>query len=457
MTALITSTPTDAVRGGVALPQRRHLVTEVPGPRSRELMARREKAVARGIGVMLPAFVTAAGGGILQDVDGNSLIDLGSGIAVTSVGNSAPRVVDAVTEQMQRFTHTCFMINPYEGYVEVCEALHRLTPGDHEKRSALFTSGAEAVENAVKIARSYTRRQAVVVFEHGYHGRTNLTMALTAKNMPYKDGFGPFAPEVYRAPLSYPFRDGLSGEQAARRAIDVIDKQVGAANVAAVVIEPIQGEGGFIVPAPGFLPALAQWARSAGAVFVADEVQTGFARTGAMFASEHEDVVPDLVTTAKGIAGGLPLSAVTGRADIMDAPHVGGLGGTYGGNPVACAAALASIATIEADGLVARAAAIGDTVLARLRDVQARCPAVGDVRGRGAMIAVELGRPGSTEPDPAAAAAVAAACHREGVVVLSCGTYGNVLRLLPPLVISGELLTEGLDVLTGAIEAITTS
>ena len=454
---LTAAMPSDKAVYTGALPQRRRLVTEIPGPRSRELLARRERAVARGVSVMLPAFVTAAGGGILEDADGNSLIDLGSGIAVTSVGNSAPRVVQAVIEQVERFTHTCFMITPYEEYVQVCEALDRLTPGDHEKRSALFTSGAEAVENAVKIARSYTRRQAVVVFEHGYHGRTNLTMALTAKNMPYKNGFGPFAPEIYRAPLSYPFQDGLSGEQAASRAIDVIEKQVGADNVAAVVIEPIQGEGGFIVPAPGFLPALAGWARANGAVFVADEVQTGFARTGAMFASEHEAVVPDLVTTAKGIAGGLPLSAVTGRADIMDAPHVGGLGGTYGGNPVACAAALASIAAIEEDGLVARASAIGDTVLARLRDVQARYPVVGDVRGRGAMLAVELVRPGSTAPDSAAAAAVAAACHREGVVVLTCGTYGNVLRLLPPLVISDELLADGLDVLTGAIEAVATS
>lgn len=449
---MTTTTEPTVVRGPVA--QRRHLVTEVPGPRSRELLGRREAAVARGVGTTLPVFVAAAGGGVLVDVDGNSLVDLGSGIAVTSVGNAAPRVVEAVQAQAAAFTHTCFMVTPYAGYVEVCEALSRLTPGDHEKRSALFTSGAEAVENAVKIARSHTRRQAVVVFDHAYHGRTNLTMALTAKNMPYKDGFGPFAPEVYRAPLSYPFRDGLTGEQAAARAIDVIEKQVGAANVAAVLIEPIQGEGGFVVPAPGFLPALAGWARSAGAVFIADEVQTGFARTGAMFACEHEGVVPDLVTTAKGIAGGLPLSAVTGRAEIMDAPHVGGLGGTYGGNPVACAAALAAIATIEQDGLVARAAAIGETVLARLRDVQSRVPAVGDVRGRGAMVAVELVRPGTTEPDAAATAEVARRCHAAGVVVLTCGTYGNVIRLLPPLVIDDDLLSDGLDVLCEALSAL---
>jgi 4-aminobutyrate aminotransferase/(S)-3-amino-2-methylpropionate transaminase len=451
----ITAPSADLSVNGV--PQHRRLVTTVPGPRSLELLARREEAVARGVSVMLPTFVERAGGAVLVDVDGNHLIDMGSGIAVTGVGHGSPRVVAAVAEQAAAFTHTCFMVSPYEGYVAVAEALARLTPEDHEKRSVLLTSGAEAVENAVKIARSYTRRSAVVVFEHGYHGRTNLTMALTAKNMPYKHGFGPFAPEVYRAPLSYPFRDGgLTGEQAAARAIDVIEKQVGAENVAAVVIEPIQGEGGFIVPAPGFLPALVDWSRANGAVFVADEVQTGFARTGRMFASEHEGVVPDLIATAKGIAGGLPLSAVTGRAEIMDAPHVGGLGGTYGGNPVAAAAALATIATIEEDGLVDRAAALGEVIGARLRDVQSRQPAIGDIRGRGAMLAVELVRPGTTEPDARAAATVARACHEQGVVVLTCGTYGNVLRLLPPFVIGEDLLADALDVLGGALLSLGT-
>jgi 4-aminobutyrate aminotransferase/(S)-3-amino-2-methylpropionate transaminase len=316
------------------LPQRRELVTAVPGPRSVELMHRKTSAVARGVGTTMPVFAVEAGGGVVRDVDGNSFIDLGSGIAVTTVGNSAPRVVEAVHAQVEAFTHTCFMVTPYEGYVAVAEALNRLTPGDHEKRSALFSSGAEAVENAIKIARAHTKRQAVVVFDHAYHGRTNLTMAMTAKSMPYKSGFGPFAPEVYRAPLSYPYRDqAVSGADAARRAISFIDKQVGADNLAAVVIEPIQGEGGFIVPADGFLPALAGWCTAHGVVFVADEVQTGFARTGELFACDHEGVVPDLIVTAKGIAGGLPLSAVTGRAEIMDASHVSGLGGTYGGNP----------------------------------------------------------------------------------------------------------------------------
>jgi len=438
--------------GGPGLPQRRRLVTELPGPRSRALLARRDAAVARGVAISLPVFVTAAGGGILVDADGNSLIDLGSGIAVTTVGNSAPRVVDNVIAQVQAFTHTCFMITPYEGYVAVCEQLARLTPGDHDKRSALFNSGAEAVENAVKIARIHTGRQAVVVFDHAYHGRTNLTMALTAKNHPYKNGFGPFAPEIYRAPLSYPFRDGLTGPAAAARAIEIIESQVGAANVAAVLIEPIQGEGGFVVPAEGFLPALADWSRANAAVFVADEVQTGFARTGAMFACEHEGVVPDLVVTAKGVAGGLPLSAVTGRAEIMQAAHPGGLGGTYGGNPLACAAALGAIETIERDGLVDRARAIGERVLPRLRAVAERVPAVGDVRGRGAMLALEIVDPATGHPDAGATGQVARRCHEQGVVVLTCGTDGNVVRLLPPLAIGDDLLDEGVATLTATLE-----
>jgi 4-aminobutyrate aminotransferase/(S)-3-amino-2-methylpropionate transaminase len=442
--------------GGPSLPQERRLVTELPGPRSRDLMARRSASVARGVSTMMPVFVESAGGGVIVDVDGNSLIDLGSGIAVVSVGNAADAVVTRVQDQVARFTHTCFMVTPYAGYVEVCEALNRLTPGDHEKRSALFNSGAEAVENAVKIARAHTGRSAVVAFDHGYHGRTNLTMALTAKNMPYKHSFGPFAPEVYRAPMSYPLRDpaGMTGEAAAARAIDMIEKQVGRTEVAAVVIEPIQGEGGFVVPAPGFLPALAKWCSDNGAVFVADEIQTGFCRTGDWFALDHEGVVPDLVTTAKGIAGGLPLAAVTGRAQIMDAAHVGGLGGTYGGNPVACAAALGSIETMETMDLVGRARHLGEVMTSRLRAVAAGSARVGDVRGRGAMVAIELTVPGTVEPAPAAAAAVAAACHAEGVVVLTCGTYGNVLRLLPPLVIPDHLLDEGLGVVEKALAGL---
>ena len=441
--------------GGPGLPQERRLVTEVPGPRSRELLARRSATVARALGTTLPVFVQAAGGGVVVDVDGNSFIDLGSGIAVVNVGNSAQRVVAAVHEQVDRFTHTCFMVAPYESYVAVCEALARITPGDHEKKSALFNSGAEAVENAVKIARAHTGRSAVVVFDHAYHGRTNLTMALTAKSMPYKHSFGPFAPEVYRLPMSYPFRwptgPEHAGPEALAQAIDLLEKQIGAENVACVVIEPVQGEGGFVVPGEGFLPGLAAYCRSRGIVFVADEVQTGFARTGDMFACEHEGVVPDLICLAKGIAGGFPLSAVTGRAEIMDSPHAGGLGGTYGGNPVACAAALAAIETIEQDGLVERARQIGELVLPRLRALQEQYGVIGDVRGRGAMVALELvAGPGDTTPNPAATAAVSAACHREGVLTLTAGTWGNVLRLLPPLVISDDLLDDALSVLEKA-------
>ena len=444
--------------GGPSLPQERRLVTEIPGPKSRELFARRNESVAVGVSTTLPVFVTAAGGGVVHDVDGNSLIDLGSGIAVTSVGNSAEAVVSRAVEQLQQFTHTCFMVTPYESYVAVCEALAELTPGDHAKKSALFNSGAEAVENAVKIARAYTKRQAVVVFDHGYHGRTNLTMALTAKNMPYKNGFGPFAPEVYRVPMAYPFRwptgPERCAEEAAAQAIAMIDKQIGAQNVAAVVIEPIQGEGGFIVPPDGFLPRIAEYCRANGIVFVADEIQTGFCRTGDWFACEYEGVVPDLITTAKGLAGGLPLAGVTGRAEIMDAAHPGGLGGTYGGNPVACAAALGAIETMRAEDLSGRARKIGEIMAARLRAIAQRHPEIAEVRGRGAMMAVELVEPGTLDPAPRLTAKVAAHCHAAGVVVLTCGTYGNVLRFLPPLVIGEDLLNDGLDVIEQAFDAV---
>ena len=445
--------PTATAVGGPSLAQERRLVTSIPGPRSQELMTRKAGAVAKGVGTTIPVSVVAAGGGVIVDADGNSIIDLGSGIAVTGVGNSNPRVVEAVTAQLNAFTHTCFTVAPYDSYVAVAEKLNELTPGDHEKRSALFNSGAEAVENAVKIARHFTKKVAVVAFDHAYHGRTNLTMGLTAKNIPYKDGFGPFAPEVYRAPLSYPYRDnGLSGAEAAARAITQIEKQIGANNLAAIIIEPIQGEGGFIVPAPGFLPALVKWANENDVVFIADEVQTGFARTGAWFASEHEGIVPDLIVTAKGIAGGLPLSAVTGRADIMDSAHAGGLGGTYGGNPLACAAALAAIDSYEQDGLIERAQQIGAVLIGRLNALRTADARIGDVRGRGAMVAIELVDPATGAPDAALTGKLAAYAHANGVLVLTCGTYGNVIRFLPPLTIGDELLIEGLDVIAEGLK-----
>jgi len=431
------------------VPQSRLVRTEIPGPMSRRLMERRSAAIPAGVGTTLGVFVARAAGGIIEDVDGNRLIDLASGISVTNVGNSAPRVVAAVHEQVERFTHTCFQVTPYLGYVEVCERLNQLTPGTHEKRTLLMNSGAEAVENAVKVARYATGRSGVVAFDHGFHGRTLMGLSLTGKAMPYKVGFGPFAPEVYRAPYSDPFR----GTGTLAETIDVLETMVGASTIACVVVEPIAGEGGFVVPEPGWLAGLAQWCRSNGVVFVADEIQSGFGRTGAWFACEHEGVVPDIITTAKSLGGGLPIAAVTGRADLMDTVHPGGLGGTFGGNPLACAAALAAIETMEAEGLLERAGRIGAVMLERLQVMAASHPAVGDVRGRGAMVAMELVGSDGITPDKAATARVAAACHGEGLLVLTAGTYGNVLRLLPPLVIPDDLLDEGLDILEAALSS----
>ncbi|MEX5268166.1 4-aminobutyrate--2-oxoglutarate transaminase [Kocuria sp. CPCC 204721] len=437
------------------LEQKRDLKTALPGPKSQELAARREKAVAAGVASSVPVYADELDGGIIKDADGNQLIDLGSGIAVTSVGATAPKVVEKVREAVGKFTHTCFMVTPYEGYVEVAEKIASLTPGAFDKRAALFNSGSEAVENAVKIARVHTKRNAIVVFDHAYHGRTNLTLAMTSKVMPYKQGFGPFANEVYRVPMSYPFRDpeGMTGEEAAKRALTLMEKQVGVENVAAIVIEPIQGEGGFIVPAPGFLPALSQWCKDNGAVFVADEVQAGVARTGKWFSSEYEGVEPDLVTFAKGIAGGMPLSGVVGRAELVNVVHGGGLGGTYGGNPVACAAALGAIETIEDWNLADRALEIEKIIKEELGSLAESSPIVGELRGRGAMMALEFVKPRSKEPNADAAQQIAAKCLEQGVVILTCGTFGNNVRLLPPLVIDFDLLREGLRIFAKAIEA----
>jgi 4-aminobutyrate aminotransferase/(S)-3-amino-2-methylpropionate transaminase len=431
----------------------RKVITELPGPKSRALHERRKAVVSAGLTNGFPIYIERADGAILVDADGNQILDLGSGIAVTTIGHAVPELIEAVSAQVAAFTHTCFMVTPYESYVEVCEELATLTPGTHAKTSALFNSGSEAVENAVKVARLATGRQAIVVFDHAYHGRTNLTMALTAKNMPYKDRFGPFAPEIYRVPMSYPFLDELSGAEAAAIAIKEIETQVGAKNVAALLIEPIQGEGGFIVPADGFLPALSEWTTQNGVVFIADEIQSGFCRTGDWFAVDHEGVVPDLVTTAKGLAGGMPLAGLTGRAELMNAVHEGGLGGTYGGNPVAAAAALATIKTLRDRNLVARAREIGDTLLTALHSLQQDVAIIGDVRGRGAMIAMELTLPGTKTPNAAAAKSIVNYCNQQGVIVLACGTYGNVIRLLPPLVISDEQLADGLSVLSAAVRA----
>ena len=433
------------------LEQKRSVVTELPGPKSKEAAARREQFVSSAIVSSLPGYIESADGAILRDIDGNQFIDLGSGIGVTSVGNANPKVVKAIQDAAANGAH--FQINtaPYENYVDLAEKLTQITPGDFPKKAALFNSGAEALENAVKIARKYTGRQAVVVFDHAFHGRTNLTMAMTSKAAPYKEGFGPFAPEVYRVAPSYPYRDGLSGADAAKRTISQIEKQIGAKNVAAIVIEPLMGEGGFIVPAEGFLPALVDFAHENGIVFVADEVQAGMARTGKWFCSEWDGIEPDLVTSAKGIAGGMPLSAVIGRAEIMDSPQAGGIGGTYAGNPISNAAALATIAAYEEDKLAERALEIEKKVRAALEPLVGEVSIAGDVRGRGAMMAIEIVKDGK-EPNADAVKAIVQDCLEQGVLILTCGTYGNVIRLLPPLVITDELLDDALNVFVESIK-----
>ncbi|MGN5990307.1 4-aminobutyrate--2-oxoglutarate transaminase [Corynebacterium striatum] len=431
------------------IPQERKVVTTIPGPRSQELEEQREKELARGLVPGLPAYIVDGDGGVLVDVDGNSFIDFASGIAVTTVGASNPRVTAAIAEAASHLTHTCFLNAPYEGFLQVSKKLNELTPGDHEKKTALFSTGAEAIENAVKIARNYTGKNRIVVFDGAFHGRTNLTMTMTAKNKPYKSGFGTLASDIYRVQGSYPLRDGLSGADAAERTIRSIEQVIGAEDIAALVIEPLQGEGGFIEPAEGFLPALLEWCRANGVVFVADEIQAGMCRTGDWFASNHEGLVPDLITTAKGVGGGMPLSAVTGRAEIMDAPGPGSLGGTYAGNPVACAASLAAIAEMEEHDLAGRAREI-ESIIREVLEPLTELPTVAEVRGRGAMIALEFvdenGR-----PNPALTSAVASACKEQGVLILTCGLDGNVIRLLPPLVINESTLRDGLEVLAAEI------
>lgn len=438
---------------GTIAPERR-IVTAIPGPRSLKLQQRREAVVASGVASAIPVYLQRAHGAIVVDVDGNQFIDLGSGIGVTTIGHTDPAVVAAATAQLRELTHGMFTISPYEAYVRVAELLAEHTPGDFAKKSVLLNSGAEAVENAVKIARKYTGRPGVAVLEHAYHGRTNLAMAMTFKSMPYKLGFGPFAPSIVHAPGSYPYRDGLSGADAAKRTITYLEKAVAASDLACLVVEPIQGEGGFVVPADGYLPALAEWCTANGVVFIADEIQSGMARTGAYFASEHFGVVPDLVTSAKGIAGGLPIAAVTGRAEIMDASHPGGLGGTFAGNPVSAAAAVAVFSEIERRNLLAEAPRIEGVVKPALHALALKYPIIGDVRGIGAMLAIELVKPGGTEPHPAAVAAITAYAAQHGVLLLSAGTHGNVIRFLPSLAISDELLREALGVLDEALATV---
>ena len=441
-----------------SVPQERRIVTAVPGPKSQELHQRRLAVVPTGVSSALPVYIARANGAILVDVDGNQFVDFGAGIGVTTVGHTETAVVEAAAGQLQDVIHTLFTITPYEEYVRVAELLAEHTPGDHAKKTVLVNSGAEAVENGVKIARKFTGRRAVAVLDHAYHGRTNLTMAMNYKAMPYATGFGPFAGDVYHAPNSYPYRDGLSGAEAAARTIAYLEKVVGASDLACLVAEPIQGEGGFIVPAEGYLSALQDWCTANGVVFIADEIQSGMARTGAFYASEHFGVVPDLVLSAKGIAGGLPLAAVTGRAEIMDSAQPGGLGGTFGGNPVAAAAAVAVFETIERNDLLAEGRRIESALKPALEELQQKYDIIGDVRGIGAMIAVELVKPGTAqttkEPNPEAVNAIIQAAAQQGILFLNAGTWGNVLRFLPSLAVSDELIADAVSVIDDAIAAL---
>ena len=440
------------------------LRTSVPGPKSEELMRRREAAVARGVYHATPIFAARAQGATLEDVDGNSFIDFAGGIGVINAGHRAPRIVAAIREQVDAFLHTCFSVAPYEKYIAAAEKMNAITPGNFAKKTLFFNSGAEAVENAVKIARFFTRRPAIICFEDAFHGRTMLTMSLTSKTHPYKVGFEPFVGNVYRIPYAYCYRCSYSLHYpscevfCARHLEDTFKRVVDAESVAAVVVEPIQGEGGFVTPPLEFFQIIQDICRRHKILFIADEIQTGFGRTGAMFASERYGVVPDILVSAKSIAGGLPLAAVTGRAEMMDAPQIGGLGGTFGGNPVACAAAIAAIETIEGEGLCARAEKIGRRFEARATDWRNRFSLVGDVRGLGAMRAIEFVRsPETREPAKEETEQITRYCYQHGLIVLSTGTYGNVVRLLVPLVVTDAQLEEGLDVLESAVASVAES
>jgi 4-aminobutyrate aminotransferase/(S)-3-amino-2-methylpropionate transaminase len=449
--------------GGMDIPQERKLVTEVPGPKSLEWFARRADAIPSGVANIHQVVTARASGAIIEDVDGNRLIDLATGIAVLNVGHAAPEVVAAIQRQAELDTHTCFHVTGNEPYIELAERLNALAPIDGPAKTMFANSGAEAVENAVKIARKATGRSAVVAFDHAFHGRTLMGMSLTAKVMPYKQGMGPFAPEVYRLPFAYAYRwpsgPANCAAEALAYAVDEMHKHIGEDNIAAVIMEPIQGEGGFIVPAPGFVEGVAEFCAANGIVFIADEIQSGMGRAGAWFTIVDEGVRPDIVTSAKSLGGGMPISAVTGRADLMDAVHVGGLGGTYGGNPVAAAAALAVLDKIEREDLLAASVRTGATIMGRFRAMQDRFDQIGDVRGRGSMCAVELVADRDTkEPlDAGLMGQLSLECLREGVVVLTAGTYGNVVRLLPPINIDEALLADGLDVLEASFAKVLAS
>jgi 4-aminobutyrate aminotransferase/(S)-3-amino-2-methylpropionate transaminase len=429
--------------------------------RTEELQKLREEHVPKGPFNVTPYFASEARGAVIVDVEGREFIDFGGGIGVMNVGHCAPRVVEAIKDQAERFTHTCFHVMMYESYVELARRMNGLAPGRFAKKTMFVNSGAEAVENAVKIARYATKRSGIIAFEDAFHGRTLLAMTLTSKVKPYKYGFGPYAPDVYRIPYAYCYRCafGLEYPSCELRCADYIKEifhtHVTAENVAAVLAEPILGEGGFVVPPAGWHKKVKQICEDNGILYIDDEVQTGFGRTAKMFAIEHFGVEPDIMTTAKSLAGGLPLAGVTGRAEVMEAPHVGGLGGTYGGNPVACRAALAVLETFEKEKLLERAGVIGTRVMERFKEMQKEYEIIGDVRGVGAMVAMELVKDRATrEPAKDETSALVKRCYEKGLVTISAGTYGNIMRILMPLVITDEQLEKGLNILEESLGEI---
>lgn len=432
---------------------------DIPGEKSRELLARRQQFVARGVSSTMNVFAAKADGAIIEDVDGNRYIDFAGGIGAMNIGHARPEVTQAIAEQAAKFTHTCFSVMMYEPYIALAERVVNITPGDFAKKAIFFNSGAEAVENAVKIARYATGRPAIITFDNGYHGRTLMTMTMTAKVKPYKYRFGPFAPEVYRAPFPYPYRMNMSPTEASDYCIQELERmfvgEVAPDQVAAIVIEPVQGEGGFMITPPGFLRSLKALCEKHGILFIADEIQTGFCRTGAMFAVEHDGVEPDILIIAKSMGAGMPISGVVGRAELMDAPPPGTLGGTYSGNPVACAAANAVLDLFAQEDYAARSRAIGTTVMECFTKLQKQLPFIGDVRGLGGMVAMELVKDRTTkEPDSQAASDILTAAHHRGLVLIKAGMYDNVVRVLVPLCITDEQLQEGLDILEAACQTV---
>ena len=437
------------------------LKTSVPGPKSKALAQRRDAATPRGLSHATPVYVARVEGAILEDVDGNHFIDFAGGIGCLNVGHRSPAVVKAIHEQADRFLHTCIQVTPYESYVRLAERLNALTPGKFPKKTLFVNSGAEAVENAVKIARAHTRRPGIIAFEDAFHGRTMMTLSLTSKTHPYKAGFQPFPGEVYRIPYAYCYRCSYSLKYpscdlyCARHLEDTFKRVVAQEGVAAVIAEPVLGEGGFVVPPPDYFQTLLEVCRKHNVLFIADEVQSGFGRTGALFASERYGIEPDIIVTAKSLGGGLPLGAVTGRAEIMDAPGPGGLGGTFAGNPVSCEAALAVLDLFEKQDLNGRARELGDYFQKRAREWQKKFPIIGEVRGLGAMQALELVRSAKTrEPAAEATKKITQYCYEHGVITISAGSYGNVIRMLMPLVITDEQMDEGLNVLEAALQSV---